>query len=217
MSAIVSTASRPALPARWFRAGLALLALILALGTAAAIPAAPAAAASGSSFEQCFPVFDPKTGLIIDWICVPIAVETHPCPSCPDFAIGFDHLVIPADPWYLEDLAGGLGLLGEAVHAPDPRTAARLRAEARDAFLSAAERLGGARISLAEVGFADFENQIIEPVPEPWLVSAGIDLAGGLTLAGEALVNPDPQPWIDAAMARFDAALHALAHQRAAG
>lgn len=214
MSAIVSTPPPPALPARWFRAGLALLALVLAMAMAAVGPAAPAAATPGSSFELCFPVHDAGTGQIVDWICVPIPVETHPCPSCPDFAVGFDHLVLPADPWYVEDLAAGLGRLGEAAYA-DPRTAARLRAEARDAFLSSAERLGDTRVSLAEVGFVDMENQVIEPVPEPWLVSAGIDLAGGLTLARQALGNPDPQPWIDAAMARFDAAFASLAHQRA--
>jgi hypothetical protein len=200
---------------RWFGITLTLIALVLGLGTVTlGAAAAPAHAAPGSSFEQCFPVVDPGTGQIVDWICVPIPVDDSLCPPCPDFAIGFDHLVNPADPWYVEDLARGLGLLGEAAQA-DPRTAARLRAEAGTAFLASAERLGEGLVRLGVVGYVDHERQVIEPVPEPWLVSAGTDLAAGLTLMQEALVNPDPQPWMVAAMARFDAAFLALASQRA--
>lgn len=199
---------------RWLGTMLALIALVLGLSTASVAATTPAQAAPGSSLELCFPVVDPATGQIVDWICVPIPVEQDPCPGCPDFAIGFDHLIIPTDPWYVEDLALGLELLGQAARTDDRREAARFRAQATSAFLAAAERLGDTRIQLAEVGFVDRENQVIEPEPHPWLVSAGTDLAGGLTMMQQAVTSPEPTPWIAAGMARFDAAFDALAQQR---
>lgn len=189
---------------------IGLSALVLGAGTAT-VATAPPAIAAPAAYTQCFPVYD-QGGQIVDFFCIPVPVETHPCPHCP-YTIGFDHLVLPADPWYVEDLGTGLGLLGQAALA-DPREAAQLRARAQDAFRSAAERLGQASMAVGEVGLADFEQLAINPEPTPWLVSAGIDLAGGLTLMVAALVEPEPDPWIDAAMRRFDAALDALTHQR---
>lgn len=201
----------PTVRPRWLTATLGLLALLLSLA-AAGVAATPAHAAPGSSFEQCFAVVDRDTGQIIDWICVPIPVQREICP-CPEFAIGFAHLTIPSDPWYVEDLARGLGLLGQA--AVNPREAPRYRALAQGAFLTAAERLGGNRVALGEVGHVDREHQRIEPVPEPWLESAGADLVDGVALMQQALGNPDPQPWLQAAMARFDAAFEVLHRQSA--
>jgi hypothetical protein len=201
---------------RWLGTTLALIALVLGLGAGVGATApAPAYAGPGSSFEMCFPIFN-EEGQIIDWICVPIPVEQDPCPGCPDFAIGFDHLVLPSDPWYLEDLALGLDLLGQASQA-DPREAAVLRDRAQDAFLSAAERLGENWVRLGEAGFVDLEQNIVRPEPDPWLVLGGADLASGLTLMQEALVNPEPTPWLTAGMAQFDAAFDALANQQPAG
>jgi hypothetical protein len=199
---------------RWLGTTLALLALVLGLGVASVGATAPAPAqAASSSFEHCFPIFD-EDGNIIDVICVPIPVEVEICPFCP-IAIALDALVLPADPYYVEDLARGLETLGEALLA-DPRQAPLLRERAQTLFLSAAERLGSGAVQVGEVGHYDHKQQVIEPDPEPWLVSAGVDLAGGLRLMLEGVTNPDPTPWIDAGMARFDAALDALVHQEIA-
>jgi hypothetical protein len=188
---------------------------MLGLSVASVGATAPASAQTTSgSFEHCFPVFD-QDGNIIDVICVPIPVEKEICPFCP-IAIELDALVLPADPYYVEDLAQGLVILGDALSA-DPRQAPLLREQAQTLFLSAAERLGEGAVQVGQVGQYDHERQVIEPVPEPWLVSAGVDLAGGLRLMLEAVTNPDPTPWIDAGMARFDAALDALVHQEIAG
>jgi hypothetical protein len=201
----------PTVRPRWLATTLGLLAILLSLGTAGGT-AAPAQAAPGSSFEQCFPVVDRDTGQIIDWICVPIPVEREICP-CPEFAIGFEHLTNPSDPWYGEELARGLGLLGQAV--VDPRGAPQYRESAQDAFLNAAQRLGDNRIALGDVGLVDRKHQRIEPVPEPWLESAGANLVSGVALMQQALGDPDPLPWLEAAMTSFDAAFEAL-HQQSA-
>jgi hypothetical protein len=198
---------------RWIATVLTLLALVAGVGTAT-VAAAPSPA-QAFICAGYMPIYGPG-GQIIGWICIPVDVEIDICPGCPDFAFGFDHLVLPADARYVEDLAAGLGLLDRAA-AAGPREAAGLRARAQDAFLSAARRLGDTRVRLGEVGVVDWDRNVIRPDPDPWLVAAGTDVGNGLTLMGQALGNPDPQPWLAAAMREFEEARVELALREPVG
>jgi hypothetical protein len=165
----------------------------------------------------CLPVFN-SSGQIIGYDCrpFPYPVEIDPCPGCPDWAISLEHLVLPEDPYYVEGLNGGLGLLAEAAIA-EPREAAALRAAAQEEFLAAAGRLGDTRTWLGVVGTVDWEGNRINPDPQPWLEAAGVDLADGLNLMRQAITEPDPQPWLDAAMDEFEEAYLEIAQQEALG
>lgn len=198
---------------RWIATVLTLLALVG--GASTATVAATPAPAEAFVCAGYLPIYGPN-GQILGWICIPVAVEVDICPGCPDYAIGFDHLVLPEDWRYLDDLAAGLGLLDRAASA-GPREAAGLRVEAQNAFLSAARRLGDNRIRLGEVGVVDWERGVIRPEPDPWLVAAGTDVGNGLTLMQQALANPDPQPWLAAAMREFDEARLELAFREPVG
>lgn len=207
-------------PARWLGTAVALLALLVGSGAATvAAPASPAYASAGY-IELCLPVFD-QYGNIIGWhdcIVIPLPVEKPkpgPCDHCP-WTFGMEHLVLPSDPWYLDDVLSGLDLLSQAA-AADPREAAQLRAAALEAFLAAAERLGEGQVRLGDVGIANFERNVIEPVPEPWLEAAGTDVGNGLSLLQRALTNPDPQPWLAAGMAEFEEAYQEIIEQQPVG
>jgi hypothetical protein len=198
---------------RWIGTALVLLALVMGASTAAvATTAAPAQAFVCAGY---LPVYGPG-GQIIGWICIPVEVEIDICPGCPDWAIGFDHLVLPEDARYVEDLAAGLGLLDRAASA-GPREAAGLRADAQQAFLTAARRLGDNRVRLGEVGAVDWERDVIRPEPAPWLEAAGTDVGNGLSLMQAALADPQPDPWLAAAMREFDEAYLEIVHQEPVG
>jgi len=202
---------------RLVRTALALALLVLGAGTATVAAPATPALASGSYIMLCFPVYN-ANGQIIDWVCHPYELprEAEPCVNCPDFALGMDHLVLPADPYYFEDLLRGLDLLGQAAVA-DPRQAASLRAAAEAAFLAAAERLGDNQVRLGEAGIVDWELNIVRPDPDPWLWAAGTDVGNGLTLMQQALANPEPSPWIQAGMAEFEEAYQEIIQRQPIG
>ena len=198
------------------RTVLVLLALILGAGTAATGAAPGPATAAGGGVLICLPVLD-DNGNIVDeechWLTLAVA---DLCPPCPDWAITLDPLVNPADPGYVEDLGAGLALLDLAAGA-GPREAAVLRAAAQDAFLASAERLGDTAVRPGVVGTVDWEHRVIEPSPEPWLVAAATDLAGGLNQLREAIANPEPTPWLRAGMAQLQEAHQEIVQQQPIG
>jgi hypothetical protein len=204
------------------RTALVLLALVLGLGAAAvATPATPASAGSGG-FKLCLPILG-RTGQIIGWDChwyeMPREEDPDPSPEpclCPEWAIVLDHAVQPADPYYVEDLLRGLGLLEQAAGA-GPRMGAVLRAAAQDAFLAAAERLGDTSVRLGEAGTVDWENNRVNPTSEPWLWAAGTDVGNGLTLLQAALADPEPDTWLAAGMAALDRANQQIMQQEVLG
>jgi hypothetical protein len=200
---------------RLVRTALLLLVSVLGIATATvAVPATPAQA--GPGFMLCLPVYDEGGTKIIDWDChwydLPIEI---PCPPCPDWGLEFDHLVNPPDQWYVEDLLDGLDLLEQA--ALNPREADRFRAMAQREFMSSAQRADDPGIQLGTVGRVDRERNVIESDPHPWLVAAGTDLADGLRLMHRALKDPEPSPWIEAAMDQFEEAYQEIAQQRPIG
>jgi hypothetical protein len=200
---------------RLIRVALVLLALVVGVGTAT-IGAAPTPAQAGGPYiVVCFPVY--WHGIIIGWEChrIPIPVEMDICPRCPDWALSFDHLVNPADPRYVRDILDGLDLLGQA--ALNPRQADQLRAAAQLEFIAAAGRVGDPEIQPGEVGIVDWQRNVIEPEPDPWLVAADTDLADGLRLMQRGLREPDPSPWLDAAMDQFEEAYQEIARQQPVG
>lgn len=200
---------------RWLATALAALALVLGIGTATVGVASAPAHAAGGGFLLCLPVHD-QNGNLVDWACVWISLTTEEvCPPCPDWGFSLDHLVNPADRWYVEDLVGGLGLLEQA--ALNPRRAEQLRAAAQEEFLSAARRLGETETRLGQAGSIDWELNVIRPDADPWLVAAGTDVGNGLTLMQQALAEPDPEPFLAAAMAEFEEAYQELAQQQPIG
>jgi hypothetical protein len=194
------------------RLTLVLVALVLAGSTAAVSTAPTPAHASPQVYTICFPVYSYSwTGqlVIIGWRChdIPVLRYIDPCPPCPEAVIGFEHLVNPPDPWYVDDLLDGLDLLGQA--AVNPRDAQQLRAAAQLEFAAAAQRVGDPGIRPGVVGRVNRQQNIIEPVPLPWLLAAGTDLASGLRLM--------QQGQRDAAMSEFDETYQEIAQQRPIG
>jgi hypothetical protein len=202
---------------RLIRTALVLLALALGIGPAAVGAPASPAYASADYIMLCLPILD-RSGQIVDWDCHPFELpqEVDPCPDCPDWAFNFDHLVLPADPYYIEDLMSGFRLLERAALA-DPQEAPEYREAAQAAFLAAAERLGETEVRLGETGFVDWELNIIRPDPDPWLVAAGTDVGNGIGLLHQALAEPDPDPWLAAAMAAFEEAYQEIIQRQPIG
>jgi hypothetical protein len=115
---------------------------------------------------------------------------------------------------YLEDVAAGMGLLGQA-RVSDPRTAAVLRARAQEEFLGAARLLRTSKVWVEQVGYSDIKNEGFEPATLPWLFAAGTDVGNGIGLMQRSLTEPDPQPWHKLAMAEFEDAVAQFAAPKA--
>jgi hypothetical protein len=202
--------------------GLRRLALLLAAAIAALAAVtfvAPSPAHAATSIRYCFEI-PKKTPFGWIWVkhCFDVPLAYNPNPCC-IYDYGIDFGVDPALPeeiehGYLEDVAAGLGLLGQA-RASDPRTASVLRARAQEEFLGAARVLRGAKVTVEQVGYSDIKNYAFEPMPLPWLESAAADVADGLALMQRALTDPLPHPSIEAGMKEFEQAAAQFAAPKA--
>jgi hypothetical protein len=195
------------------RFALLLAALAVGLGGIVLTPASPAQAATHLTY--CFPIWKKvfHGWWIKQWHCIDIPLQYNPS-LVPDYAIGIvtePELALEVQQSYVAATGAGLDLLGQAGRAPDPRTAAALRARAQDSFLAAARNLGDSRARLGQVGTAHVRDLKLEPMPLPWLESAGVDLTDGLLYLRRALTDPSPQPWIERGMTEFQTAYDQLA------
>ncbi|SCL29644.1 hypothetical protein GA0070616_3922 [Micromonospora nigra] len=190
-----------------------LLALALVVSATLLVPAAPASAA-GQPVTVCFkvgefggvPIFDCHTILLPDFKPHPIGPDE--CLSCPPVFDLWDRIDPEKRFEYLDRLGRGLSLLGESAQAVDPDKAKHLRELATENLWSSAKLLDGSEVKLGQVGWADLKNGKFhgDPDPQPSLVTSGENLTGGLELMQKALGDPQPEPNIEAAMARFDEA-----------
>jgi hypothetical protein len=192
---------------------LFLAAIAVGLGGITLTPASPAQAAT--HIKYCFPIFKQvfHGWWIVQWTCINVPFAYNPS-LVPDYAIGIvtnPELPVEIQQSYIGATATGLDLLGQAQQATDPRTAAALRARAQDSFLAGARHLGSANARLGQVGIAHVRELRLEPIPLPWLESAGTDIAEGLLNMQHALAGPTPDPWVRAGMAEFEAAYQQLA------
>jgi hypothetical protein len=190
----------------------ALLTVMLGfLATLVAVPATPAHASPSGML--CFPIHD-RAGDIVGWHCIEIPVVICP-PPCGPWAIDlFEGIVLPRDVeiGYLDQLGGGLELVGAAAFERDPAVAERLLGQAQELFLAAASALGRARVQVGDVGVADLEGKQIRSDPSlDWLKAAGTDVGNGTQDMQAALVEPAPLPWVEAGMKEFGSAYQHLA------
>jgi len=191
----------------------ALLAMALVVGATLLAPAAPASA-GGQPVRVCFKVgevagvsiFDCHTIVLPDFKPVPIGPVD--CLSCPPVLDLWDRIDPEKRFEYLDRLGRGLSFLGEAAQAEDPGKAKQFRAQATESFRVSAKLLDGSEVKLAQVGWADLKNGKFhgDPDPQPSLVAFGEYTVVGLGLMQRALGDPQPEPNIEAAMARFDQA-----------
>ena len=193
------------------RLALAVAALAIGLGGIVLAPAGPAQAATHQTY--CFPIWKQVFygWWIKTWHCFEIPLEYNPS-LVPNYAIGVitqPELPVEIQQQYVAATSTGLDLLGQARRARDPRTAAALRARAQESFLAAARYLSGSQAQLGQVGIV--RELTLDPVPLPWLESAGVDLTDGLSYLQRALTDPSPQPWLERGMAEFQVAYDQLA------
>ncbi|RRS01787.1 hypothetical protein [Glycomyces terrestris] len=186
-------------------------ALVLAL-SAVFLVQAPAQA-GGGTFTYCFWVQDDKG--VWQQVCptieVPVAGPRYwwppECWVCLPLFRFEDHAVNPAD---RADFYGQLGqgqvLLAQAGLTKDEKLADRLRAEAADAFYAAAKLIGkGGEVTFKEFAWIDPESGKLygSPLPEPPTIAAKA-MAEGLRYMQQAALDPQPVPWIEAAMKEFE-------------
>ncbi|MFG3340309.1 hypothetical protein [Glycomyces sp. NPDC048151] len=145
------------------------------------------------------PVAGPRKGWPRDcWVCAP------------SWNFGED-VVNPAE--FHERLGKGLALLSQSSLEKDEKLAAQLRDEAVREFYTAAEVLKGSKAPFKEFAWIEPESGKVfaDPDPHPWQTAIGSDLEAGISLMQEAVYDPQPVPWIEAAMKHFDQANAALA------
>jgi len=188
--------------------------LTVMLGLLAALVAVPATPAHATpSGMLCFPIHDDK-GDIVEWHCIEIPVVICP-PPCGPWAIElYEDIVLPRDVEidYLDQLGGGLELVGAATFERDPAVAERLLDRAEDLFVASAAVLRGAKVQVGDVGFADLAgNQIRSDPSLDWLEVAGTDVGNGIWDMQAALIEPRPDPWLEAGMEEFGSAYQHLA------
>lgn len=192
---------------------------VLLAATFLLVPAAPAQAAyptmticfwavgdDGIWTRTCYtidvPVEGPRKWWPKDcWVCLP--------------AFSIDDYWI--DPAYRNDFTAGLGkglaLIAEAGLTKDEKLAEQLRAEAAESFHSAAKLIkDGGKVAFKEFGWFEPESGKFygDPDPEPNF-EVRESLRDGFQLMQQALIDPEPQPMIDAAMKEFLQANTALA------
>jgi hypothetical protein len=114
-------------------------------------------------------------------------------------------------------IVAGLGTLSQAHVATDPRTRARLRAEALAQFTAATRALGRAGLRPGPVGYYDPAKDATVETGAAWLAAADEDIADGIGLLQRALAEPDPTPWVEAAAAQFDEAFQEISTKKAIG
>jgi hypothetical protein len=107
---------------------------------------------------------------------------------CPDASIQFaGH----PDVRTLDRLEEGLALLDRAARGTHPEPFPWL-ALAERAFVAAASGLDGAALSVAAVGPVDPKTGAVDPQPNPWLATAGAELAAGVNLLAAGPPIPEP-------------------------
>ncbi|PRY62450.1 hypothetical protein [Glycomyces artemisiae] len=202
-------------------AGLA-AALALALSTALLVQAP--AQAGGGTFRYCFFVIDEETGTV-ERVCpeweIPVEGPRKWWPKDCWVCLGLfdfeDYAVNPAERVsFYEQLGQGQTLLAQADLTKDEKLAEQLRSEAAAAFYSAAKLIdkGGA---VSYKGFSWFDPQsgkvYDDPDPQPNL-EFGSSVEAGLAYMQQAVLEPQPHPWIESAMKEFEqanAAIEAIA------
>lgn len=189
-------------------AGLALVATLLV---------APAPAQAGLPQEK-YAIMNASGNGLLGWFWVDELQGIIGCAKCVWMIdLGKSAQLTPDNEKLFQSaLATGLGKLSDARVA-DARTAAVLRRQATDSFQTAARALGTARARVGTVGHYNTETHVKTPSAQAWLAAAEQDLADGLTLLQVAAAEPDPVPWVTAAMAQFDEAFKEIAGKQAVG
>jgi hypothetical protein len=193
-----------------------LLAFVAALVGMAVLPAAADARPlpdTPTSFRLCLPRYDPGSAgpPFVYWVCVPIPVLVLP-PGLPDppcrcpFAIDPGlNAVLPASlaTTVMSRIHDGFNYLGVAAVANDPGQATQWHNTAMNAFVSAAQMLGGRALPAARAGFLDQSRNTFLPAPYPGPQQAADHLRNGMTMLQQWLVNQNPQLW-DLVVPQFD-------------
>jgi hypothetical protein len=191
-----------------------LLAIALVAAATLLIPAP--AQAGGNLMKVCFPVGTTPWGTTI-WDCYYIEVpELGPrdpwppeCLSClPMFDFWKDVIDPEVEQKFHDYLGKGFSTLAESRLTKDPKLAEQLRLEATELLFTAAAVIEKYPIELYGAGWYDEKTGKVyeDPEPQPLLWAIGEDLTAGTALMQAALGDPQPEPNIDAAMARFDEA-----------
>jgi hypothetical protein len=111
-------------------------------------------------------------------------------------------------------IMAGLGQLSEATVAGDPRTRARLRADALARFTGVARALDGATLNQGPVGYYDPDKGVTVATGTGWLAAADQDIVDGVALLQQSLTGPTPDPWIEAATREFDKAFAQISSKK---
>jgi hypothetical protein len=194
------------------RVALFLAAALACLGAVTVVAPAPAQAAT--SIRYCFPLWiQVDEGVWIKkLICIDVPLAYNP-DWFHDYGIDLrTDVVLPLDVQerYVNALADGLNLVGQAQRARDPLQAASLRSKAQQSFLTVASVLDGQTLALKQVGTVDLRNQRLDPSPNPWLERAATDITDGVANLQLAMSDPRPDPWLEAAMQEFEIAYDQL-------
>jgi hypothetical protein len=115
------------------------------------------------------------------------------------------------------EVIAGLTALSQASVATDPRTAAKLRADALAQFTTAARNLGATTAAAGDVGYFDPDKGVTVVAAAPWLSAADKDIVGGLTLLQRSFTDPEPAPWRQRAAQQFDKAFKEISTKQAIG
>ena len=195
-----------------------LLAVALAVAAVMFIPAP--AQAGGHWIKICAYVEGPSGIPILvecHWIELPILEPEGPWPpGCPECFPAFDFWEDKIDPDIVTDFNEyfnkGLGLLAESHLAKDPAVAKQLRELSVEYFLNAAKVIEKQTIELDTVGWFNPQSGKFfdDPKTQPLLNLFGKELAAGTQAFQSLLIDPEPQPNIEAALAHYDAAIDAI-------
>ena len=118
-------------------------------------------------------------------------------------------------PTWQGGLMEGLDQLSQASVARDERTAAALRAAAMDSFTGAARNLSGATLRPGPASAYDPTTARTFSVDAPWLDAAQADIAAGMDALQRCFADPEPCPWRQLAVRRFDKAFTEIATKKA--
>ncbi|MEU5870392.1 hypothetical protein AB0A73_02405 [Glycomyces sp. NPDC047369] len=200
-----------------FAAGL-VAAIALALSTVLLVQAP--AQAGGGTFRYCFFVIDEDTGTV-ERVCpeweLPVEGPRKWWPKDCWVCLGLfdfeDYAVNPAERVsFYEQLGQGQVLLAQADLEQDEKLADQLRAQAAQAFYSAA-KLIDKNGAVSYKGFSWYDAQsgkvYDSPDPQPNL-EFGYSVEAGLAYMQRAVLEPQPHPWIESAMKEFEQANDAI-------
>ena len=100
----------------------------------------------------------------------------------------------------------GLTELSQAAVTTDEKIAAGLREQAISAFTASASALGKTTLLAGPVGYYVPAKGATVETGDAWLSAADQNIADGIALLQISLADPDPNPWVVAATAKFDLA-----------